>query len=89
MKPLFNTASSLAETASSDRAGSWRALAGEEDLFALDAVSFSIPGRVLLEPLRLNLPAGRVVGLIGHNGSGKSTLLKILARQKPTACAWP
>ncbi|SFI13662.1 hypothetical protein SAMN05216304_1011040 [Bosea sp. OK403] len=62
MKPLFKTASSLAETASSDRAGSWQALAGEEDLFALDAVSFSIPGRVLLEPLRLNLPARRVVG---------------------------
>ncbi|WNJ93145.1 ATP-binding cassette domain-containing protein [Bosea sp. 685] len=85
MKPLFKTASSLAETVSSDRAGSWLASAGEEALFALDAVSFSIPGRVLLEPLTLTLPARRVVGLIGHNGSGKSTLLKILARQQPAS----
>jgi len=85
MKPLFKTASNLAETASSDHAGSWLAAAGEEALFALDAVSFSIPGRVLLEPLTLTLPARRVVGLIGHNGSGKSTLVKILARQQPAS----
>lgn len=54
-------------------------------LFALDAVSFSIPGRVLLEPLSLTLPARKVVGLIGHNGSGKSTLVKLLARQQPAS----
>ncbi len=52
-------------------------------MFTLDAVSFAIPGRMLLEPLTLALPARRVVGLIGHNGSGKSTLLKLLARQQP------
>lgn len=52
-------------------------------MFTLDAVSFAIPERVLLEPLTLALPARRVVGLIGHNGSGKSTLLKLLARQQP------
>jgi iron complex transport system ATP-binding protein len=54
-------------------------------LFGLDAVSFSIPGRVLLEPLTLDLPARKVVGLIGHNGSGKSTLVKLLARQQPAS----
>lgn len=54
-------------------------------LFELDAVSFAIPGRVLLEPLTLTLPARRVVGLIGHNGSGKSTLVKLLARQQPAS----
>ncbi len=57
--------------------------AGAVSMFALDAVSFAIPGRVLLEPLTLDLPARRVVGLIGHNGSGKSTLLKLLSRQQP------
>jgi iron complex transport system ATP-binding protein len=54
-------------------------------LFALDKVSFSVPGRVLLEPLSLTLPARRIIGLIGHNGSGKSTLVKILARQQPAS----
>lgn len=51
-------------------------------LYALDGVSVSVPGRVLLEPLTLALPEGRVTGLIGHNGSGKSTLIKLLARQQ-------
>jgi iron complex transport system ATP-binding protein len=55
------------------------------NLFDLDAVTFCVPGRTLLEPLTLALPANRVVGLIGHNGSGKSTLLKILARQHPAS----
>ncbi len=58
-------------------------LAGDDgELFELDSVSFGVPGRVLLEPLTLSLPARRVTGLIGHNGSGKSTLLKLLARQQ-------
>ena len=32
-----------------------------------------------LKDFNLNLPAGRVIGLLGPNGSGKTTLLKILA----------
>ncbi|CED91072.1 ABC transporter ATP-binding protein [Actinomyces succiniciruminis] len=36
-------------------------------------------GRLALADLTLNLPAGRIVGLMGSNGSGKTTLLKILA----------
>ncbi|TCT05479.1 ATP-binding cassette domain-containing protein [Aquabacter spiritensis] len=52
-------------------------------MFALDGATYAIPGRVLLEPVTLEIPARRVVGLIGHNGSGKSTLLKLLARQQP------
>lgn len=59
--------------------------AGTDALFELDGVSFAIPGRVLLEPLTMRLPARRVVGLIGHNGSGKSTLVKLLARQQPAS----
>ncbi len=52
-------------------------------LFKLDAVSFSVAGRTLLQPLSLTLAPQCTVGLIGHNGSGKSTLLKLLARQQP------
>ena len=48
-------------------------------------MSVLVPGRTLLHPLSLRLPAGRVVGLIGHNGSGKSTLLSVLARQRAPA----
>ncbi|XIF01798.1 Fe3+-hydroxamate ABC transporter ATP-binding protein FhuC [Serratia marcescens] len=49
--------------------------------FALDNASFAVPGRVLLQPLSLSFPQGKVCGLIGHNGSGKSTLLKLLGRR--------
>lgn len=51
-------------------------------MFELQSVSFSVPGRTLLQPLDLKIPHGRMVGLIGHNGSGKSTLIKLLARQQ-------
>ncbi|MGK6317388.1 ATP-binding cassette domain-containing protein [Neorhizobium sp. DT-125] len=56
--------------------------AAAESLFELRGVSFSVPGRALLHPLTISIPAARTVALIGHNGSGKSTLLKILARQQ-------
>lgn len=52
-----------------------------DPLFELIDVRFDIEGRMLLHPLSLAVPAGCVVGLIGHNGSGKSTLLKLLGRQ--------
>ncbi|WP_192459196.1 Fe3+-hydroxamate ABC transporter ATP-binding protein FhuC [Musicola keenii] len=53
--------------------------------FRVENVSFSVADRVLLHPLTLTFPAGRVCGLLGHNGSGKSTLLKMLGRHQSPA----
>ena len=36
--------------------------------------------QIIIESLSLQLPVGKIIGLIGPNGSGKSTLLKTLAR---------
>jgi iron complex transport system ATP-binding protein len=48
---------------------------------ALRDAGFQVDGRAILQPLNLAIPAGRMLGVIGHNGSGKSTLGRILARQ--------
>lgn len=56
--------------------------AAQGSLFALAGVTFSVPGRTIIEGLDLNLEAGHIHGLIGPNGSGKSTLVKMLARQE-------
>lgn len=52
-----------------------------ETLFEIKNLAVDVPGRRLLNEISLNLPAGKMIALIGHNGSGKSTLLKVLARQ--------
>lgn len=50
-------------------------------MFSLQGVDARLGSRVVLSRLSLDLPAGRVIGLIGPNGSGKSTLIRLLARQ--------
>jgi ATP-binding cassette subfamily B protein len=45
-------------------------------------VSFAYPGtdRLVLDDITLDLPAGKVIAIVGENGAGKSTLVKLLAK---------
>lgn len=46
----------------------------------LDGLSVVTDGKSLVRDLSLEVPAGRVVGLVGPNGSGKSTALRCVYR---------
>jgi ATP-binding cassette subfamily B protein len=48
----------------------------------LEGVGFTYPGahHRALEGFNLEIPAGKIVALVGHNGAGKSTLIKLLCR---------
>lgn len=45
-------------------------------------VAFTYPGseRPVLDGFKLELPAGKVVAIVGSNGAGKTTLIKLLCR---------
>jgi len=42
--------------------------------------SFQSPGPLVLNHIRLAIPAGTFVGIVGQSGSGKSTLTKMISR---------
>ncbi len=50
-----------------------------ESVACLQGIRHDYGGRPALEDIRLNLPAGCMVGLIGPDGVGKSTLLGLVA----------
>jgi zinc/manganese transport system ATP-binding protein len=56
------------------------------EMLAVDQVSVSLSGRLILDNVGFTLAPGEFCGLIGANGSGKTTLLRtILGLQVPSA----
>ncbi len=55
------------------------AMTDEDALVSVRGLTVRYGMQVALDRLDLDLPAGRIVGLLGENGCGKSTLLKVLA----------
>ena len=43
-------------------------------------LSFSYSGQEVLSDLNVDIPQGKIVGIVGRSGSGKSTLLKLFMR---------
>jgi ABC-2 type transport system ATP-binding protein len=46
-------------------------------MLSFDSVSLSYGSVRVLDQVTLDVPAGSIVGLVGHNGAGKTTLMKI------------
>ena len=44
------------------------------------SVSFSRPGRRILDGVSFSVPAGETLALVGRSGAGKSTILKLINR---------
>ncbi len=55
------------------------AMTDEDALVSVRGLTVRYGMQIALDRLDLDLPAGRIVGLLGENGCGKSTLLKVLA----------
>jgi ATP-binding cassette subfamily B protein len=58
------------------------------DGIRLEGISFAYAGsdKLALDNIDLDLPAGRVIAVVGENGAGKSTLVKLIAKlYEPTA----
>ncbi len=47
----------------------------------INALTYRIEGRLLLDNATVALPAGHKIGLVGRNGSGKTTLLRLIMEE--------
>lgn len=56
------------------------------ELFTLDAVTFAVDSRAILDGVTDHVHEGHVTAIVGPSGSGKSTLLRMLNRlEEPTS----
>lgn len=55
-------------------------LNGFEESIRLENLSFSYPGRPVLQSINLTIPKGKTVALVGPSGGGKSTLMDLIPR---------
>jgi len=77
----------LAEPEFPMRAFGNREFQGVRERIVFDAVGYQYPnGTEALRDIRLELPAGKTIALVGQSGSGKSTLATLLLRlRQPTS----
>ncbi|WP_192350922.1 ABC transporter ATP-binding protein [Algoriphagus sp. Y33] len=55
-------------------------LTGFKEKIEITNLSFSYPGRAVLDDINLVIPKGKTVALVGPSGGGKSTLMDLLPR---------
>ena len=53
--------------------------AGSTSLFSCRDLSITVAGRTLVDSLRLDVPAGELLAILGQNGCGKSLTMHTLA----------
>ncbi|HET6485475.1 MAG TPA: ABC transporter ATP-binding protein, partial [Spirochaetia bacterium] len=74
--------SSFTSSASGIRSGAGDCAGLPRHGVTLDGLAFRYPGATvdLFSDLRLEIPAGRSLAIVGRNGAGKTTIVKLLAR---------
>ena len=56
-------------------------------LLRVNLISAGYAGKAVIRNIRFELPAGRILALIGPNGSGKTTLIRALSGVLPVVDA--
>ncbi|KAJ0431507.1 putative ABC-type xenobiotic transporter [Helianthus annuus] len=79
--PIFEMIERKTVTKTSEKTG--RTLAKVEGHIRFDDVRFSYPSRpdvMIFDQLRLDIPSGKIVALVGGSGSGKSTVISLIVQ---------